>query len=243
MSYTFKLPNITATTAEGKLIQMQSFLYQTVEQLNWALNTIEAGTASGYVVYQTTTKGGSDSAENKAMSTFNEIKSLIIKSADIVNAYYDKINAKLVGEYVAISDFGTYLQNTEAQIEATSETISQYYRNIQEIITDLNTLENKLIEVDAHIHSGFLYYDDVGVPVYGLEVGQKTEIDGVEVFKKYARFTSEKLSFYDQNNYEVAYVSDKRLHITHIEVIDKDSTFTIGKLVDTVLADGSVVTR
>ena len=243
MSYTFKLPNITATTAEGKLIQMQSFLYQTVEQLNWALNTIEAGTASGYVVYQTTTKGGSDSAENKAMSTFNEIKSLIIKSADIINAYYDKINAKLVGEYVAISDFGTYMQNTEAQIEATSETISQYYRNIQEIITDLNTLENKLIEVDAHIHSGFLYYDDVGVPVYGLEVGQKTEIDGVEVFKKYARFTSEKLSFYDQNNYEVAYVSDKRLHITHIEVIDKDSTFTIGKLVDTVLADGSVVTR
>lgn len=243
MSYTFKLPNLTATTAEGKLIQMQSFLYQTVEQLNWALNAIESGTASGNVANQTTTQGGSASAENKAVSTFNEIKSLIIKSADIVNAYYEKINAKLVGEYVAISDFGTYMQNTEAQIEATSETISQYYRHVQEIITDLNTLENKLIEVDAHIHSGFLYYDDAGVPVYGLEVGQKTEIDGVEVFKKYARFTSEKLSFYDQNDYEVAYVSDKRLHITHIEVIDKDSTFTIGKLVDTVLADGSVVTR
>ena len=243
MSYTFKLPNLTATTAEGKLIQMQSFLYQTVEQLNWALNAIESGTASGNVANQTTTQGGSASAENKAVSTFNEIKSLIIKSADIVNAYYEKINAKLVGEYVAISDFGTYMQNTEAQIEATSETISQYYRHVQEIITDLNTLENKLIEVDAHIHSGFLYYDDAGVPVYGLEVGQKTEIDGVEVFKKYARFTSEKLSFYDQNDYEVAYVSDKRLHITHIEVIDKDSTFTIGKLVDTVLSDGSVVTR
>lgn len=243
MSYTFKLPNITAATAEGKLVQMQSFLYQTVEQLNWALNTIESGTASGNLVYQNTKKTGGSSDQEKAVSTFNEIKSLIIKSADIVNAYYEKINAKLVGKYVAVSDFGTYLQNTEAQIEATSETISQYYRNVQEIITDLNTLENKLIEVNAHIHSGFLYYDENSVPVYGLEVGQKTEIDGVEVFKKYARFTSEKLSFYDQNNYEVAYVSDKRLHITHIEVIEKDSTFTIGKLVDTVLADGSVVTR
>lgn len=243
MSYSFKLPNITATTPEGKLQQMQSFLYQTVEQLNWALNTIEAGTASGNVVNHTPKNGGSASAEEKAVSTFNEIKALIIKSADIVNAYYEKINAKLVGEYVAISDFGTYLQSTEAQIQASSEKISQYYTNIQEIITDLATLETKLIEVNAHLHSGFLYYDETGVPVYGLEIGQKTEIDGVEIFNKYARFTSDRLSFYDQNNYEVAYVSDKKLHITHIEVIEKGSTFTIGKLVDTVLDDGSVVTR
>ena len=243
MSYSFKLPNITAATPEGKLQQMQSFLYQTVEQLNWALNTIEAGTASGNVVTQTTQKGGSASAEEKAVSTFNEIKALIIKSADIVNAYYEKINARLVGAYVAKSDFGTFTQNTEAQLKATSETISQYYTNIQEIITDLGTLESTLIEVNAHIHSGVLYYDENGVPVYGLEIGQRTEIDDVEVFNKYARFTSDKLSFYDQNNYEVAYVSDKKLHITHIEVIEDGSTFTIGKLVDTVLPDGSVVTR
>ena len=243
MSYSFRLPNITATTPQGQLQQMQSFLYQTVEQLNWALNTIEAGTASGNVAIQTTKKGGSANAEEKAVSTFNEIKSLIIKSADIVNAYYEKINAKLVGEYVAKSDFGTYLQSTESQIQATSETISQYYTNIQEIITDVDTLASKLIEVNAHIHSGFLYYDENSVPVYGLEIGQRTEIDGVEVFKKYARFTSEKLSFYDQNNYEVAYISDKKLHITHIEVIEKGSSFAIGKLVDTVLDDGSVVTR
>lgn len=243
MSYSFKLPNITASTADGKLQQMQSFLYQTVEQLNWALNTIESGTASGNLVNQNTQKVVGSSDQDKALSTFNEIKSLIIKSADIVNSYYERINAKLSGKYVAVSDFGVYAQNTEAEIKAASDKISQYYTNVQEIITDIDTLENKLIEVDAHIHSGVLYYDENSIPVYGLEIGQKTDIDGVEVFKKYARFTSEKLSFYDQNNYEVAYVSDKRLHITHIEVIEKDSTFTIGKLVDTVLADGSVVTR
>ena len=243
MSYSFRLPNITATTPQGQLAQMQSFLYQTVEQLNWALNTIESGTASGNMVNHNNQKSGVSNNQDKAVSTFNEIKSLIIKSADIVNAYYEKINAKLAGKYVAASDFGVYTQNTEAQIKATSEAISQYYTNVQEIITDIGTLESKLIEVNAHIHSGFLYYDENSIPVYGLEIGQKTDIDGVEVFKKYARFTSEKLSFYDQNNYEVAYVSDKTLHITHIEVIEKGSSFTLGKLVDTVLDDGSVVTR
>ena len=222
---------------------MQSFLYQTVEQLNWALNTIEAGTASGNVVIHGAQKGGSASQEKDAVTSFNEIKALIIKSADIVNSYYEKINAKLVGEYVAKSDFGTYSQSTEAQFKATSEAISQHYTNIQEIDGCVGDLESTLNEVNAHIKTGVLYYDTNGSPIYGLEIGQRTKIDDVEVFNKYARFTSDKLSFYDQNNYEVAYVSDKKLHITHIEVIEKDSTFTIGKLVDTVLADGSVVTR
>ena len=240
MSYTFRLPNITATTPEGKLQQMQSFLYQTVEQLNWALNAIESGSSSGYVASQTAKKGGGASSEKDAVSSFNEIKSLIIKSADIVNAYYEKINAKLVGEYVAISDFGAYSENTEAAIEANSEAISQYYRNIQEIITDIGTLEDTLIEVNAHIKTGVLYYAEDGSPVYGLEIGQKTEIDDVEVFNKYARFTSDKLSFYDQNGNEVAYISDKKLYISNIEVT---GSYTIGHFVDTVLPDGSVITR
>lgn len=240
MSYSFRLPNITATTPQGQLAQMQSFLYQTVEQLNWALNTIESGITSGNQVSQNTKTTGGPGDQDKAVSTFNEIKSLIIKSADIVNSYYERINAKLSGKYVAVSDFGVYAQATEAQIKAASDKISQYYTNVQEIITDIDTLENKLIEVDAHIHSGVLYYDENSIPVYGLEIGQKTDIDGVEVFKKYARFTSEKLSFYDQNNNEVAYISDKKLYISHIEV---KGSYTIGNLVDTVLADGSVVTR
>ena len=240
MSYSFRLPNITATTPQGQLAQMQSFLYQTVEQLNWALNAIESGTTSGNQVNQNAKTTGGPGDQDKAVSTFNEIKSLIIKSADIVNSYYERINAKLSGKYVAVSDFGVYAQATEAQIKAASDKISQYYTNVQEIITDIDTLENKLIEVDAHIHSGVLYYDENSIPVYGLEIGQKTDIDGVEVFKKYARFTSEKLSFYDQNNNEVAYISDKKLYISHIEV---KGSYTIGNLVDTVLADGSVVTR
>ena len=78
------------------------------------------------------------------------------------------------------------------------------------------------------------------MPVYGIEVGQRTEIDGVEVFNKYARFTSDRLSFYDQNDNEVAYISDKKLYITHIEVT---GSYTISGFVDTVLADGSVVTK
>ena len=245
MSYTFNLPNITATTPDGKIQQMQSFLYKTVEQLNWALNTIEAGGGSGYVVMQSAKNGGSTSAEKDkdAVVRFNDIKSLIIKSADIVSAYYEEINRRLVGKYVAVSDFGTYTQDTAVTINKNSEGVKHYYENVQQILTDIDGLEHSLIDVTAHINSGVLYYDEAGVPVYGLEIGQKTDIDGEEVFNKFARFTSDRLSFYDQNGYEAAYISDKKLYISHIEVIKTGDTFTIGKLVDTVLPDGSVVTR
>lgn len=241
MSFNFRLPNITATTPEGKLLQMQSFLYQTVEQLNWALNAIDSGSSSGNATQSKNGPAGATSDDSQdTAAKFNEIKALIIKSADIVNAYYEKINAKLAGEYVAKSDFGTFMEQTESQIEANSTAIEQYYTDLQQIITDIENVEHTLIEVNAHIKTGLLYYADNGVPVYGLEIGQRTEIDGNEVFNKYARFTSDKLSFYDQNGSEVAYISDKKLYITHIEVT---GSLSQGGYVDTVLADGGVVTK
>ena len=241
MSFNFRLPNITAPTPEGKLQQMQGFLYQTVEQLNWAFNAIETGGGSGSVVTHGSTGGGgtTDSGSDSTVK-FNELKALIIKSADIVNAYYEKISARLAGEYVAQSEFGTFVEQTEQNIEATSTAIEQFYTDLQQIVTDIENVQHTLIEVSAHIKTGLLYYDEDGVPVYGLEIGQRTEVDGEEVFNKYARFTSEKLSFYDSNGYEVAYISDRKLYIAHIEVT---GSFSQGGFVDRTLSDGSIVTK
>lgn len=243
MSVELRLPNITAQTQAGQLAQLKSYLYQMTEQLNWALKNVEAGVANGYVVVNGRSVGGSmdtSSGGADAVVKFNEIKSLIIKSADIVNAYYDVISTRLEGEYVAQSEFGTFSEQTSQDIEANSTGIESIYSDIQQITTDIENVEHTLIEVNAHIKSGLLYYDDDGAPVYGLEIGQRNEIDGEDVFNKYARFTSEKLAFYDQNDNEVAYISDRKLYITYVEVT---GAYKIGGFVDTVMADGRVVTR
>lgn len=241
MSMDFRLPNITAKDEAGQLKQLQNYLFQLVEQLNYAMKTVDGGssTSAAYVGSSSTSPvtGGTDA---KSQATFNSIKSLIIKSADIVNSYYESINKRLRGLYVAQSDFGTFEQETTNTLEANSEAIAQHYENIQKILSDIEGFENSLIKVNANIKSGLLYYGDDGSPVYGLEIGQRTEIDGVETFNKYARFTSEKLSFYDSNGNEVAYISDKKLFITHVEVT---GSFMLGGFMDTVLADRSVVTR
>lgn len=240
MSGNLRLPNIDGKTDAAQLKQIKSYLYQLVQELNYSLTT--AGIGSAGVVYTGSPGAGAagESTNADAVSTFNSIKSLIIKSADIVNAYYDVINRRLEGEFVAISDFGTYKEETAQDIKANSSGIEQLFSNVQEIITDVGDLDDTLIEVTANIKSGILYYNEDGAPVYGLEIGQRNKIDDVEVFNKYARFTSDRLSFYDQNDREVAYISDKKLYITNIEVT---GTFTISGFVDTKLADGSVVTK
>lgn len=239
MSIDFRLPNITAKDEAGQLRQMQSFMFQLVEQLNYAMKTVESG-ASGAVASASNTTATAENEDVKAKATFNSVKSLIIKSADIVNAYYEAINNRLQGLYVAESDFGTYAEATDLALESTSKGIEQNYTNIQQILSDIEGFESYLIEVDAHINSGILYYGEDGAPVYGLEIGQRTEINGEETFNKYARFTADKLSFYDSNDNEVAYISDKKLYITHVEIT---GSFTLSGFVDTVLSDKSVVTR
>jgi len=226
MSFDIKFPNITAQTESGKIEQIRGYLFQLADQLKWALNTIESSN-DGYIVAQKGKQSGNkDISQGEAQATFNSIKPLIIKSADIVEAYSEEISKKLSGEYVAKSDFGVYTENTTQTINADSKNVESLYRNIQEIISDIDNLEHSLIEVNARIKSGLLYYDDKGVPIYGLEIGQKNDIDGVEVFNKFARFTSDKLSFYDKNDTEVAYISDYKLYITNAHIT---GTLTLGR--------------
>ena len=244
MSFDIRLPQITGQTEREQLIQIKSYLYQLAPQLQWALEDInkrqETFTSSVPQRSIAQSSLGSGTSNSNPQATFDSIKALIIKSADIVNAYYETINARLKGIYVAESDFGTYTEVTDAKIEGNSEAIAQHYENIQQILSDIEGFENSLIEVNAHIKTGLLYYDESGVPVYGLEIGQRTAMDGVETFNKYARFTSEKLSFYDSNDNEVAYISDKKLYITHVEVT---GSFSLGGFVQKVRADKSVVEK
>ena len=237
MSVNIRLPNITGRTEAEQLMQVKSYLHQLVEQLNWALSTIESGN-SNTAVKQSASKG-SVTKEDLATS-FNELKSLIVKSAHTVSAYSEAAEERYDSLYVAQSDFGNYTEEASQQIKKNSTSIENFFENMQEILTDIETLEHSLIEVSANIKSGLLYYDGNGVPVYGLEIGQKTKLDGVEVFDKFARFTSDRLSFYDQNDNEVAYISDRKIYITHVEV---NGTFRMGGFIDTVQSDGSIVTK
>lgn len=202
MNIDLRFPNINATTPEGQMSQMQSYMHQLVQQLNWALNSLDeavAGNTSSVVI----SKPKEALTPEEAVNTFNSIKSLIIKSADIVKAYEETIKTNFDGEYLAVSEFGEYSEKTSAAIEENSKGLTAVYTNVQTIGEDVKN-------TNAYIKRGLLGYDENGNAVYGIAVG---ETDEHGAYKKYAWFTANKLSFFDNNGYEVAYISSNKLYI------------------------------
>lgn len=264
----FRYPNITEGATEREQIrQLKNYLFQFVDQLQYVIGSFGSGASGGSTTANVTNVVVSTNVPQTASVdsneiAFSDIKALIIKSADIIDAYYEEISKRLEGVYVAQSDFGIYKEQTSIDIDAKSTGIELSFANVQEVMEqldgslhdmqtevdsniggikdELKNLNFSIAEVSANIRPGLLYYDGDGIPVYGLEIGQRTKIDDVEVFDKFARFTSDRLSFYDNNDNEVAYISDRKLYINHAEVT---STFRMGGFVRTVLADGSIVKR
>ena len=213
-----RLPNINGKTEAEQLAQIKSYLYQFAGQLQWALSTVQTSNTPAV------TETSSGNAEKKAdpISNFNELKGLIIKSADIVNAYYQKIDnlLKLSGEYMSQSDFGTFKEETLNQLTATNAQIQQTITDLQSIYDESGKIKAELL-VNGHIYSGIIEYAKDGEAIVGIEIGQTTTSNGVETFNRFARFTSDKLAFYDAGNPKtpVAYISNYRLVITDAVVL------------------------
>ena len=139
-----RYPNIIGKTDAQKLDQMRSYLHQLADELNYQLDktgNIGSGYPSSAVDESALAK---PVKKDDAISNFNDIKALIIKSADIVDAYYEEINKKLEGQYVAESDFGTYKEETQAQLTASSNQIKSVVEKQETIEIDMKTLERDM---------------------------------------------------------------------------------------------------
>lgn len=215
MRIELRLPNITAPTSDGQVAQMKSYMHQLVQQLNWALNTVDEA-AQGNTSSVVMSKQSVSASPEEAANTFNSIKALIIKSADIVKAYEETIFTDFNGKYFAESDFGTFIETTNRKVEENSKGVTEVYTNVQSITnTDgtgsLDKVTEEVRSSNAYIKRGLLGYDKGGNAVYGMAVG---ETDSNGVYNKYAWFTSNKLSFFDGSGNEVAYISANKLYIT-----------------------------
>ena len=210
-----RLPNINGKTSQEQIGQIKTYLYQFAQQLQWALGSVEAGSTAVQTVSGGTAAGA---RKEDTASNFNELKGLIIKSADIVDAFYEKIDGllKTSGYYMAKSDFGTYKEQTKQQLDATHEAIVQNVEALQAIYDENGNIRAELL-VNGHIYSGIIEYAKDGEAIVGIEIGQTTLEDGKETFNRFARFTADMLAFYDAANptEPVAYISNYMLYITH----------------------------
>ena len=218
-------PYPTGSVAQ-QCAQQYAYLFQMAQQLNMALDQLE--TAGGEDIAQKRAAAAREKgSEPTQKESYDKLKSLIVKTAETVERGMEQITAQMSESYVAVSDFGSYVERLSAYLEANPEAVTQYYGFYSELKADMAAVDAAFadykVDTEGYIRTGIVYYDGA-VPVYGVAVGQNltaTEVDGERVVDPNnfrAVFTATKLSFW-QDSTEVAYVSNNRLYIHDITVL------------------------
>ena len=206
-------------------VAQYAYLFQMAQQLNLALGQLESGGTGAASGGGTSTHQGTARKEGTG---YQELKSLIVKTARLVKRQMEQLSARLEGEYVAVSDFGTYVERLSAYLEANPEALTQYYSFCSDLQANTDAVSAAFgqykTETEGYIRTGIVGYNG-SIPIYGVAVGQGltvTDVDGETVVDQNnfrATFTAQRLSFWQDAN-EVAYVSNNRLYITNITVLE-----------------------
>lgn len=212
--------------------EVYSYLFQMVQLLNLSVDAISTGTTVNVSGAVSGAVSGETSGETGG--SYDELRSLIIKTADNVSHEIERMDSFVRENYVAQSEFGVYTQELSRELEdATPDAITQYYSfysklqaNIDGVMTALN---DYTVNTEGYIRTGIVAYEN-GVPMLGVAVGQNLsstttdivngqEFPVVEEKNFRAVFTAQKLSFF-QDSTEVAYLSNNKLYITNSTVLE-----------------------
>ena len=223
------MPASPAGSLRQQVMQQYAYLFQMAQQLNLALEQLEQA-ESGTVRAAGAASGGAAAGGTKLAAAdpqYQKLRSMIVKTADQVRHTREELTARLQEEYVAVSDFGSYVASLSAYLEANPEAVTQYYSFFSDLKADVEAVDAAFrhykVDTEGYIRTGIVSYDGA-VPVYGVAVGQDLvcrEVDGEQVVEQNnfrAVFTATRLSFW-QDATEVAYVSNNRLYITNITVL------------------------
>lgn len=221
------MPACPTGTLQQQVMQQYSYLFQMAQQLNLALEQLEQAGGGVRPAYASAAGAAGSTKQTEADQQYQKLRTMIVKTADQVRRTAEELTARLEEEYVAVSDFGSYVAALSAYLEANPEAVTQYYSFFSDLKADVAAVDAAFqhykVDTEGYIRTGIVYYDGA-MPVYGVAVGQDLtcrEVDGEQLVEQNnfrAVFTATRLSFW-QDATEVAYVSNNRLYITNITVL------------------------
>ena len=212
------------------------YLYRVTEQLNLALSNLGAENfAANSTARQVLSDGIGEQQKKTVLEGISSLKSMIIKTADVVQAEMDALEISLESKYLAVSDFGTFQENIASQLTATAASINQlisYYAEISDALGGVSDeFDAYTIEVEGYIRQGIIGYDGA-VPVIGIAIGRDLTVTGaqetvdgktydvIDTSSNMSVWTPERLAFYI-NGAEAAYFSNGALYVGTVIVQNK----------------------
>ena len=178
MNGPYLLPPMLSGTAEQQLQQLRDYLVRLARDLPTEAQIAQAVSQS---VAKAKATGGGQDAVQTAMSQAQNLKSLIVKTAEDVAHEFDKIAAVLREQYVAISDYGSYYEQIETQVTQTARgTVESYaYQSqIDAATRDRARLEEYLTQINGEIRRGVIVDPDTHEETIGIMISQELQFTG-----------------------------------------------------------------
>lgn len=212
-----RYPNIIGKSEAQQLEQIKSYLHQLADELNFRLEqNAGASAASATVMADTSSK---PTKTEEAISNFNEIKGLIIKSADIVDSYSEQISNTLKGEFVAVSDFGTYTEDTLTELGISSKDIKSTITKVESIDDEVKNAVESEIKQTAESISLSVENGDSTAQIK-LEIGgkEKTAEIAMEGLVTFSNLGTPGETEIDGGNIKTGKISADRIDATELVV-------------------------
>ena len=165
------MPGIPAGDLQQQIRQQYAYLFQLAQALNRALEQLEETRSER----KQSAAQAAREQEERSQQTAAGLKSLIVKTAETVSRQMEQMKTELRGEYVAVSDFGTYLEKTSQEIEEDPTKITRYFKFAADIQADVDKVDAEFsaykTDVQGYIRQGIVGYDGV-TPIIGIAIGQ-----------------------------------------------------------------------
>ena len=126
-------------------------------------------------------KSKSDDSIKEARRRAQALKSLIIKTADEVYSYVDRIVTELDSVYIAKSDFGEYTETIRRISEETAkETIDsyEYTSMIEALSSSVDDLDTYVTMINGQIRRGIVTDPETGEEVLGITISEDLQFTG-----------------------------------------------------------------
>lgn len=213
MALCLNSPPVTAGNVNEQLMQLRSYVYQTVEVLNVGFQDMNAQGILQEI--NTAVSSNADKEENTSVKSIqNNIRTLIIKTADYAVKNSEELTKSLKSDYVAVSDFGKYTEQLQNDITANSEGIQQLFHFTSGISSEFG---DGTVSSEQYIKTGLLFYDSEGAPVYGVGIGNLSTTvtqDGETILDKQNLLTTvaaDEIAFWNSGA-KIAYINGNMMY-------------------------------
>lgn len=210
--FDLQLPRLTGRETQAQLREMEAYLFQLSEQLRFALNNLDDSNFTGEMQaqYSDTVRAAQTSGE-----AVQALAGEIVRNAEEIRrdceTYVSETEASILAgvreTYLAQSDRETLRQEFLSSVDLSAEALDASFSRKYGV-----TFGNLAANADAFAAAETFYRTNIRLDAEGIHI--RKEESPFE-----ALFTNDRLAFL-QNGVEVAYISEKKLHITEAGVLD-----------------------